>query len=222
MATTLLRPYTTLEEVQRETKNSGTELDDWYRDCINLASRYIEERCKRDFWFHDYTGSEYRVRRSRVLEDKVVLPFPIISLTQVRVFSDILDPSDANDIWKTDEYYYEVGEPTIHTEAETDWKFTGAPGRFGSYPFRGFLWIKGEFGYPLDAASDVTPSQVPPPTIPANVRRACTLIAAAVSDEMHKETVGLDGSRIELLETRVPREVHPMLERYKDHFETNF
>jgi hypothetical protein len=224
MSTTLLRPYTTRAEVQRETKNSGSELDDWYLQCINLASRYVEERCKRDFWFHDHSATAYVVDRRRVLEDVVVLPFPIITLTELRVFSDVSLPNDPNDVWDADEYYFVAGEPSIHAEAETDWKFAGASGRFGSYPFRGFLHIKGTFGYPLatEFEEGFDADTTPPPSVPFHVRRACTLIAAAISDEMHKEQVGLDGVRVELLETKIPREALMFLERYVERFVTQF
>jgi hypothetical protein len=219
---TLLRPYTTVADVQRETKNSGSELDDWYQECINLASRYIEDRCKRDFWFHDHTSTPLKVNRRRVMEDRAILPYPIVTLTEVRVFSDIDDPDDGNDVWDTDEYFFEEGERTIHAEAENDWKFSGAPGRFGSYPFRGFLWVKGTFGYPLETESGADPDTTPPPTLPAGVRRAATLIASAISDELHKEQVGLDGVRVELLDTRIPKEATYLLERYRDLIETQF
>lgn len=219
MPATLLRPYTTLAEVQRETKNSGYELGDWYIDCINLASRYIEQKCKKDFWFHDHTSDPYKVDRRRVLYDKVFLPFPILTLTEVRVFTDIGEPNNSNDIWGPDEYFFVEGENVIEAEHEFYWKYVGAPGRFGNYPFKGFLWLKGTFGYPL---ADIDPNTNPPPTIPAEVRRAATLIASAFSDELHKEQVGLDGTRVELLDTRVPAEARAMLKRWTDGFVTTF
>lgn len=219
---TLYRPYTALADVRRETKHSDSSLDDWYIECINMASRLIDDYCKRDFWFHDYSVAPYKVNRRRVLEESVVLPFPIITLTEVRVFTDIEQTSDSNDIWETDEYHFEEGERTIHAEAETEWKYAGNPGRFGSYPFRGFLWIKGTFGYPLTTESGAIPDETPPPTIPTGVRRAATLIASAFSSELRKEQIGLDGVRVELLDTRIPREAKILLSRYKDNFETTF
>jgi len=214
---TLLRPYTTLAEVQRETKNSGSELDDWYEECINLASRYIEERCKRDFWFHDHTTTPYEIKRRNVYADVAVLPFPIITLDEVRVFTDIEDPANANDVWDATEYYFVTGERPIHAEGE--WQF-------GEYPFVGFFRVKGTFGYPLAAGAEITTGgtadTTPPPRLPTNIRRAATMIASALSNENHKEQIGLDGVRVELLETAIPSQVHAMLERFRDQTETQF
>lgn len=215
----LLRPYTARADVQRETKNSGSELDDWYDECINFASRWIEEKCKRDFWFHDHTSAPLKVHRRRVMEDRALLTYPILTLTEVRVFSDIEQPDEDNDVWEADEYYFEEGERTLFAEEETDWRFAGSPGRFGSYPFRGFMWLKGTFGYPL-ASSD--PDSTPPPTIPAGIRRAATLVAASISAEQHKEQVGLDGVRVELLDTSIPKEAQRLVYRFIDKYETTF
>ena len=224
MSTTLLRPYTTRTEVQKETKNSGSEQDDWYLQCINLASRFVEDRCKRDFWFHDYTSSPYQIDRRRVLGTTFVLPFPIITLTELRIFSDINEPNDNNDVWDTDEYHYVAGERTVYAEAEkSGLGVAGSPGHFGLYPFRGFLRVKGTFGYALatEFETGFDEDTTPPPTLPAGVRRATTLIAAAISDEMHKEQVGLDGGRVELLDTKIPREALTLLDRYVEKFVTN-
>ena len=179
MATTLLRPYTTRLEVQKETKNSGSEVDDWYLQCINLASRFVEERCNREFWFNDHTSAPYEVERRRVLGDIVKLPFPIITLTELRVFSDINDPNDDNDVWATDEYYYQVGDTIVHAEAaQSGLGVAGSPGYFGKYPFRGFLRIKGTFGFALatEFADGFDADTTPPPLLPPGVRRATTLI----------------------------------------------
>lgn len=203
MPTTLLRPYTAILDVQRETKNSGSELEDWYLECINLASRFVEEHCRRDFWFHNFTGEDsYRVKRIAVLGDLVALPFPILSIESVRVFSDIEQTNNDNDLLDSDEYYFDEGSGNLMCEK----------GDFGSHPFRNHLWIKGTFGYEL---SPQDPDITPPPSLPAQVRRATTLIASAFSDEMHKEQVALDGSRVELLTTMVPNEAISLLKRWR-------
>lgn len=189
--TTLLRPYCTLLEVGKETKNSAPENDDWYRACINMASRWVEEYCHRDFWFHDHSETPYVVPRKYVLGDEVFLPFPIISLDSLVIDDKAWDVS-------TDIYL----EDSRIVSEETE---------FGDYPFRGKMEITGTFGYPLAEENSET---TPPPTIPSSVRRACIIVAAAISAEKHVEQVGLDGVRVELLDMRIPNEAKNLLSRF--------
>ena len=204
----MLRPYTTINEVQRETKNSGSELNEWYGECITTASRIIDEKCHRDFWYHDHREEPFDVVVERVLGDEVFLPFPIIHLTEVRVArydGDSLITLDS------EEYRFRNGSRSI--------KSTYKLGDFGEYPFDGILQVKGEFGYMLDTEH---PNLLPPPTIPSEVRRACTLIAANISVEKHLEQVGLDGNRVELLSTMIPTEANKLLSRWKEKFTQTF
>lgn len=199
----LERPYCSLLDVQQETKNSGSELDEVYATAINLASRWVDGHCQRDFWFHDHASSALAVPRSRVLEDMALLPFPILTLTEVACFTDITAGPTAADVLAAEDYFFEVGSPVLTQEA----------GVFGQYPFKGFLRLKGTFGYPLSATD---PTITPPPTIPPDVRRAATLIAAAFSDENHKEQTGLDGQRIALLDTQIPIEARTLLKPWRE------
>jgi len=198
------RPYCTVSDVQRETKNSEPEVTALYEQCIGKASRMVESICQRDFWFHDYTVNSYLVPRRRVIGDFVILPFPILTLDSVSIYSDRLIGELPEDVLEVDEYYYAEGEPSIHCEE----------GEFSEYPFKEYMAIRGTFGYPLAEGEDA--DQSPPPTIPEEVRRATAMIAAAWSGELHKEQVGLDGSRSEVLDMSVPSEARMLLKKWTE------
>lgn len=221
----LVRPYCTVADVQRETKNSGPELDEWYAECVTRASRMVEEMCLRDFWFHDYSAEDYSVPRSRVLGEMVALPFPIITLTDLWVYADKLVGKTDNDVVAEDEYYFEVGSSFFKSEFGPFAAARFRAGRFHSYneessdEFRGFMVLRGTFGYEL---AETNPDTTPPPLLPSEVRRATTLIAAAISDEMHKEQTGMDGSTVEILDTRIPTEAKTLLKRWRELLVTTF
>lgn len=214
MPVTLDKPYCALLDVQRETKASGSEHDDKYHTAINLASRWIDHHCRRDFQYHDHSSTPLYVPQAWVLEDEVYLPWPIITLTYLAVYADKSDGPDSSDVWEATNYYAEPPLPgglgvTGKIKAEQgDGRLGLYGGVFGSYPFRQHMQVKGTFGY--EAADDETPSD----DLPAAVRRACAIIAAAFSNEKHVEQVGFDGTRVELLDNRIPTEARQLLQPY--------
>lgn len=210
---TLEKPYCTLLDVQSETKNSGTENDDLYLSCINAASRYIDTYCRRDFWFHDYTTTAYRVPRGSVIGNSIALPFSIIDLTEVRYVADAtVTPSSAHTLSEI-EYYFEEGRSTISISSTVEI----------NYPFDGRMEVYGEFGYSLSLDENNDPIVTQPPyDIPAAVRRAATIIAAAWSNERRLESVALDGSKSSILDNTVNKEVFSLLERFVRRSGNNF
>lgn len=198
------KPYTQLVDVQKETKNSDSELDAWYIECINRASRWVDEYCQRDFWFHDHLSAGLVCPRDRVMEDCVLLPFPILTLTGVTVHYDKAVGAVAGNSIDLNTLHWETNWPNLWCDS----------GVFGDFPFKGFLTLTGTFGYPL---ADTDPTTTPPPTLPQDVRKATTLVAAALSSENHKEALGLDGQRTELLETNIPTEVYALLKKWREY-----
>lgn len=188
MSVALVKPYCSLPDVQDVCGVSDPDLDDKLSGAINSASRLVDEMTGRDFWFHDHASTAYQVRRASVISDLVLLPFEIITLTEVNVDDSLLDLEDL---------YYEVGRDSIQNQAP-----------WGAYPFTGTILLKGTFGFAL-AATDPTISV--PPTMPASITRATALIAAALSGEWKKERVSPDGSRESLLEVRIPAEAKALL-----------
>ena len=207
----LERPYCTLEDVQKETRNDESGDTEWFERCINEASRWVDSFCKRDFWLHDHSegNDPLRVRRSWVLGDSLYLPWPIQSVTKLWVWTDRLVGKTENDLWDgAEDYYVEpafagVSNSMIYAES----------GSFGDYPFTGNIEIEGVFGYTLE---DEDPEEHPPTNLPPAIRRATTLVASAFSMRRHIEMVDMAGNRTEVLDSRIPPEARRLLGRHRD------
>lgn len=189
------RPYCNLADVQGVAGVTDSEYDDTLIEAINSASRMVEEMTGRNFWFNDHSATPYKVSRKSVIGPIALLPFEIITLTEVGVDGVLLDLADLN---------YDVGGRSIESTVS-----------FGDYPFTGKMELSGTFGFPLAVDDNDDPVlTLPPPTIPSTVRRAAILIAAALSNEWRKERVAPDGSRESLLEVRIPSEVRTLLRQW--------
>jgi len=191
----LYRPYTTESRVRAELHNSDPSIANVIEQAINDASRYVESYCNRDFWFHEYENAPYVVD---LYGKFAFLSWPVITLTSVetntgkvidvediRVSGGILDLTD-------------VDLPLHELTTDNDVKY---------------LKVKGTFGYPLQTGAGG--DMVPPPTIPAPIVRATTLVAAAWSGEYSVERVALDGSRVSIASTEIPSDVFKFLARFK-------
>lgn len=224
MSVDLDRPYTSLLEVQDECRNhadaevSGVNPKDKIARAINLASRFIEDHCHRDFLFHDHTSSAIAVQRRWIVAAEIFFPWPILTITEISENDVALDPS---------QYYFDAGQSQL-TRLGNSVALGGGvtSGSIYNPTNRGNglldeqspLWtmpgggntlrIKGTFGYAL---AETDPTKNPPPTVPPRVRRACTLIAAAWSGENRREVVSVDGQKNSLLDSRIPREAAELL-----------
>jgi|SRR6185503_10888249 len=226
MATTLFYPYTSLAAVQQETKNRDSDKEDWFKECINNASRIIEEELRRDFRFHDHTSSALTVKSSWFAGQEIFLPWPILTLTEVKINED--------DALSSDDYIYEngalnKGNAVIRRRgagwgSDADVIIIGGSlfdsEEYGSldrptkaYPDRTLtkVYLKGTFGYALVSSS----TAVTPVDIPEKVKRAATLTAAAISGYMRKEIMGMDGERQSLMDTRIPPAAWALIKNLK-------
>jgi hypothetical protein len=231
MPSPLFYPYTTLTAVQRETKNSESANDDWYKECINDASRLVEEMLRRDFRYHDHISSSLTCKTVWIAGRELFLPWPIISLTEIAVNGDALDAAD----YKWENLNNGKGGAVITRAGARSWDGEALPfeisgcaneqeyqsffGEADYAPTKAYpdpalytVTLKGTFGYALAAEDDTTQS---PTNIPATVKRATTLIAAALSGLNRKEVVGLDGDKIGLMDSRIPKEAWDLIKGLK-------
>lgn len=228
------KPYCSLADVQRETKSSDPALDSIYNSAITAASRWVEQHCHRDFWYHEYTEENpYVVPRSRVLGHSIFLPFPILRVDDIWVYSYSETGKTDNDKLEAGEYYFNTSGYETYTlysrygdfapytspaEAHTGNRYqpyyngnNNNPSNFPSNyenTYHSFVELAGCFGYELDTEN---PDTTPPLTIPAGIGRATAIIASAWSGQLSKDDVGLDGVVASVLDTKIPSEAYKLL-----------
>ena len=235
MATTLFYPYTTLNQVRKETKNREAALADWFNECINNASRVVEEYCKRDF--RDHVGTEespLNVRTYWVIGSEITVPYPIRELSSILINDEPLDPKEwawenASDIGKGQGVIYRKGGKAWSSKGEKDGLLGTSVTRVGGGnaasrlfgdrrqgpvdssfdPTMTTIGLVGEFGYTWPNQDEVANN------IPMRILRATTLIAAAFSGENRKEVIGLDGDKEGFNEFRIPSEAQKLMKPYK-------
>ena len=185
----LFKPYTTVADVQRETRNNDANFVSWFEEVINDASRYVDVFTGADFWFHDYTTNPFFVHPNLVFGNRIFLPWPVIELDQVSDEGVILSPST-----------YEYKSRSITAKKN-----------FSNRSWEKTVSVKGKFGYNL-ASSYAT--QNPPVDLPADIRRATTMIASAWKNR--KEVINAEGNRDSLLTSEIPKDAWKLLQRRKE------
>ena len=196
-------PYCTLLQLQKEIKN--TDADDesdvlaWHEDCINRASRMVDELTQRDFIYHDYSSDPLVVPPEWVCGRRIYLPWPVITLTQIVVDDEVED----NDDWK-------AFPGKVEIIGYTDW-----PKPDDYLDVEDLIQLTGTFGYVQGDGSTAPPTD---PAFPESVRRATVLIAASLTGDNRKEVAGLDGSKVSLMDTRIPEEAYKLLRIRKKRF----
>tara|TARA_R110002110_G_scaffold59360_1_gene168062 strand:+ start:90 stop:710 length:621 start_codon:yes stop_codon:yes gene_type:complete len=200
----LIDNYCSLASVHRETGNSDADLEDWFEECINKASRWIDDYCLRDFLSHDYSSSPFTVPERDAVGDTLFLDWPIVTLTKVTAGSDDGEVD-------TGLYNFNVKDRSVRLRDGNHWigKATPANQELGNYSlawqvtntaFNVPIKLTGTFGY-----------TTPPPAI----NTACTRIASAWSHEKRRESVAPDGNRVSILNEQVPSEVEELLKRFR-------
>lgn len=190
MAVTLLNPYCTLSDVQKETRNDDVDLEDWFKECINRASRAIEDMTERDFLYHDYSTVDLQVKEEWVFGHKLIFPWRILTLTEIAEDGTIMD----------EVYYHAEGSMVT---ASRDFAFVD---------YDPTLTVKGTFGYQQES------SDAPSSELPSDIRRACTLIASAWTVWNRKEVIDLQGQRQSILDTAIPDDAKMIVSRYRKRY----
>jgi hypothetical protein len=207
---TLLYPYCTVANVQAETRNTDDTEIDLFTDCINAASRAIDDYCHRDFLFHDHSSSVLVVPSYWIALNRIWLPFPCIELTEIQVDGEVL-PADQYRLetapFSKDAKIVRVGRWLRPDTFRMDVLNGGR-----TFPLLKQITLQGKFGYALDATNPLT---VPPTGIPANITRACTIFAAVSSGRSTREYVGVNGDRQTVTLRKIPAEVTDILDRYR-------
>lgn len=196
------RPYCSMDELRSFISNNNPADEDTLIRAINQASRLVDDKTLRDFWFHSYTTSYYTVKRVDVSGDLALLPFEIITLTEVKLDDELLIEGIEDD------YIYEAGSRMLRHISS-----------WGAEPFKGVLKVKGTFGFALDADD---PDTMPPPTIPPKIKEATLMIAAAKSGLWTKSRIGISGERESFIETKIPSDAGRLLMQYKLSHRTAF
>lgn len=191
----LLNPYCTLGQLQKELKNDDADTDDdvlaWHQDCINRASRFVDDYTHRDFLYHNHASSALAVEPTWIIGEEIWFPWPIRTLTELTIDGTAQS---------SDDYTFKVGKRTLFN--------------IESLPVvkneSGYVSVKGTFGYGDGVDTTAPPNDT---SFPYGITRATILIAAAFSADNRKEVAALDGSRTSLLDTNIPAEAYRLLNR---------
>lgn len=185
MATPL--PYCTLSEVQAEIRNYDANINDKLISAIERATAYIDEYCRKTYQPVDRVSVPFRVPSPCVAGKSILLPFPVRELLSI-----------------------EDGDQ--HGEALTpqtvEWH-SGSTRITAPRNLVNPVNIYGTFG-----GESSNNAQEPPLDLPAGIRRAAVLIAAAFSGEYNRERIDINGERQNVLETWIPKEARELLNRY--------
>lgn len=80
------RQYCTLSAVQKETGNSDAALEVWFNECIDTASRWIDDHCHIDFGIHEFDSESPLIAHpDDVCGKQLFVPWPIISINTVTI-----------------------------------------------------------------------------------------------------------------------------------------
>lgn len=206
------RPYTTATEVRRELRNNDTFEDDWIEEMINLASRWVDDFCNKEFWFYDHSVTALTVLEDDIYNDRIFLPWPIITLTAVYSDDDLID----SDGYRWNNGRLEQGSAELIRNGECSWLYHyNSPHRtiLGMSTAPPIITLVGTFGYTY------VDDDTPPSNIPAAVRRATTLIAASMSGLYKREFIGQDGVKQDVTDNRIPMQAKKMLQKWKWHID---
>lgn len=204
---TLANPYCSLADVKQTLKLplADTSKDDELIKAINLASRFIDDRQRRDFFYHDQTTAPLIFNRfsPSLAGRELFLPYdPIISITEVKVGTIVL-VMDADF----------TAQGSILYNYFADWiPYYPNTGNVGSEiiqaaPVATLVSVKGTFGYAQATIADV------PTGIPQQIRFCAQEIAAVFSGHHRKQVAGLDGTATEILTSSIPKTVLDILGR---------
>ena len=194
----LSKPYCTVADVQSYTGDSSIS-SSTCENAINYASRFVEQHCRRSFWYQDYSSSAYTIDYRDVTDEIIYLPWPIITLTEVKQETTVLETGSYTGM--------SDGRIRLRKNSSSVWDHVSR----NQYKFNTELdiTIKGTFGYTVSGTTA-------PPTdadFPASVRRAVIIIASAFTDENEESPIYGQGVPIPIKD--IPEEAYKLLKEYR-------
>lgn len=194
----LSKPYCTVAEVKSYTGDSDITTSTC-EDAINHASRFVEQHCRRSFWYQDHSSTAFTVDYRDITPEIIYLPFPIITLTEVKQEDTVLDADSYTGM--------SDGRIRLRKNSSSIWRVISRE----KYLFNDELdiTIKGTFGYTISGTTA-------PPTdedFPAAVRRATIIIASSFTDENEEANIFGQGTPIPVKD--VPDEAYKLLKEFR-------
>lgn len=205
----LISPYCTLRDAQLEAGNDSSDAALDLIAEINKASRWLDEYCSRDFLFHDHAATPLVVQDAWCAGNTIYLPWPVITLTEVRVGGVALAPEE-----------YRVsrrpGSATAKIERNGPWivdpsNATALNGEKGLM-MAPRVELVGTFGF---APATAKPTETPSPDVPATIQQACAAIAAIRSGQVRREIVVAGGGRESVTVRSIPKAVLESIAAYR-------
>ncbi len=194
----LSKPYCTVADVKSYTGDSdlGTGTCE---EAINYASRFVEQHCRRSFWYQDHSSTAFTVDYRDITPEIIYLPWPIITLTEVKQEDSVLEADAYTGM--------SDGRIRLRKNSKSIWRAISR----NKYLFNDELdiTIKGTFGYTISGTTA-------PPTdadFPASVRRATVIIASAFTDE--NEEVNIFGQGTPIPQKDIQEEAFKLLKEYR-------
>lgn len=194
----LSKPYCTVADVRSYTGDPDITTSTC-EDAINSASRFVEQHCRRSFWYQDYSSTPFLVDYRDITPELIYLPWPVITLTEVKQEDTVL---------QTDSYQgLSDGRIRLRKNTESIWQSISRNKYAFNYQLD--ITIKGTFGYTVS-------SNTAPPTdenFPASVKRATVLIASAFTNENTEANPFGQGTPVPLKD--IPDEAYNLLKVFR-------
>jgi hypothetical protein len=194
-------PYCRLADVQHEASNTDATDAGELEAEIPHASRWVDWYCRRDFYHHDHATTPLRVDESWIALNKIFLPWPKLTLTEVTVDGVVLDSS----LYVALTEQFGLSSTLVR----------GGPWRAEdrdplALPVE--IMLKGTFGY---APAAVDPTTSPSPDIPPPIVKATALVAAIMCGKVVRESVSYGGDKQTIVLRSIPKGVLADLAQFR-------
>jgi hypothetical protein len=212
MPVALLNPYCSVDQLRAELKNSAIDpaFNDELANAINAASRWVDNYCGRDFFYHDHRTSPVVITpwMETTYKETLWLPYrPVIALTKVEV-EGVEWTLDEDYIIHNNDRGEGVALIAIGTEA---YRSTSTAMWTVGKCADDFVRLTGEFGYSQRSGVTVSHATVPS-GVPEEITQVTLLVAAAFSGHNKKQVIDMTGGVQSVLTKDIPKTVFTILD----------